>query len=190
MKKLQRNILLLVLLALGSSLMTYKVYAQTSTVQPVQGLEVFDSKGKRVGNVLGFHPSRLPVVSCSVGGRLVILAADSDRFTANPNIVGSLETFNLFFESVNCSGTPFVGFDTSTVISLVPITVLYVTGGAGKLYVPDGLAQTITVKSFTSGTDCIEADGPIPDATPVRLILDLATQFQPPFRLGQSAGTP
>ena len=74
MKKLQRNILLFVAsIALGSSLMSYKAYAQANTpVQPVERLAVFDSQGKRVGNVIGMTgsgPEVLPVIALEVERR-------------------------------------------------------------------------------------------------------------------------
>ena len=111
MKKLQRNILLLVAsIVLGTSLMSYKVYAQgLQGLQPVQGLAVFDSKGTRVGNVLGFDgdfvtTNTAAVVAFTFDSTLIVVRVTRDFLEGpvNPGLVSPLS-----FESTNCSGTPF-----------------------------------------------------------------------------------
>ena len=154
--------------------------AVEDTLQPVQGLTVFDAKGKRVGTVIGFgNTTELPTVAFRVHGRLVILKVDRDRFTNSRFAV----TNSIFFESGNCTGTAFASMEPlSDTFTLAPIHIL---NGMG-VYAFNGPRRTVVVgsqKSSDSPNQCMALSSYEDFLVPLRLLIDLGTQFQPPFTL-------
>lgn len=186
MKHLRRNLLLLVAsIALGSSSMNYGAYAQQTTLQPIENLGVFDSRGTRVGNVIGFVGD-YPSVSVNIAGKLVILQVRGTKFFGAGLQLGS-GNLGLVFESTTCSGTPFVsGEFVEELVS--PITIV----NNKKLYSVDGSSRTILAASALNDDDpnCIQIGPEQMTATPLRFLLDLATRFQPPFKLAQGPASP
>jgi hypothetical protein len=187
MKQLREYMLLAALsVLLLHSFTSYKAYAQNKgkqdALQPVQGLTVFDGNGKRVGTVLGFAggSGAFPSVAFRLDGRLIILNVERHRFTGS-GFTGTFGSF--YFESANCTGTPFVPGPAGSGDTLAPGHILDGT----FLLAPDGAARTIIVRSQGSTslpTQCEIHATPFPSvASPWRFLIDLADEFQPPFTL-------
>ena len=201
MKKWRRSILLLVaLLALGSSLMKPEAYAQNNdsqgSVQPVQGLAIFDATSRRIGNVIavstptvGGEP--LPIIALRVDTSLFTLAVSTATSDAGPQFFGASHVLGtdslqgVYFESANCSGTPFAPVDLLDLRSptLVPQNLV----SHNRLYLLDGTERTILARSVLGddpSNSCAELD-PAQEltATPIRFLIDLGARFQPPFTL-------
>jgi len=187
MEKLRKNFLLIAISILLSYCFTsYTVHAQNrgnqDALQPVQGLSIFDAKGKRVGTVLGStgYNGIPPSVAFRLDGRLIILEVERHRFTGN----GFTRTFSSFyFESDNCTGTPFVSGPAESGDTLAPHHIL----DGNVLLAPDGATRNIIVKSQGSTNlpnQCEIHATPFPSlASPWRFLVDLSTQFQPPFTM-------
>jgi len=151
-------------------------------VQPVDRLTVVDAKGKRVGGVLGFKDSGLPMIALRIERRLVILGVSNIRFEETRFTL----RFNEFrFESANCTGTPYLaGYGGFFDDDMAPQYVLHYT----KLFAPDGDRRRVVIRSQgpaanVPGTSCRPDTGEWPDALPLRFVIDLANEFQPPFTL-------
>ena len=178
----RRFLMGILLIFLGYNLAATEAYAkEKNSPQPVQSLAVFDAQGKRVGNVLGFV-GVIAKVAYRIDGELVILNVGRQGFTGDGG--GFLQNFGSFyFESVNCTGTPF---DTSgggaPSILMAPAHLLDGT----KLYSYGGPPKTIIVRSQGSTSSpswCQPLSSFQQVASPMRLLIDLADHFQPPFTL-------
>ena len=192
MKNLRENFLLAALsVLLGFSFTGYKAYAQNKdnqdALQPVQGLTVFDAKGKRVGNVLGFTLDTggfwggAATVALRVGGELVILYVTPDGFTGSEH--GFTKNMNpLYFESSGCTGAASMNPQTVNP-ALAPPHILHGT----KLYAFDGPPRTVIVGSLgysdIRDNPCQPVNPHEILAQPLRFLIDLGTQFQPPFTM-------
>jgi hypothetical protein len=101
--------------------------------KPKPVLEVVDSHGRNVGNVLGFADGEenSPMIALRADGILVVLAIRGDGFGRG---LGNVEDA-VYFESTDCSGTAFVlGEAGAGQRLLVPFTVL----AGHRVYVADG----------------------------------------------------
>ena len=153
------------------------------TLQPVQGLTVFDANSKRVGAVLGFTGSNGndTVVAFRFRGELIIIAIDGNglRFAPSPFGWGANP---FFFESSNCMGTPFE-LASSTRPTLAPSIFLM----GSNLYTPDGPPRNIIARSRKSmnfpDNPCFPVNSLATTGIPWRFLIDLGTQFQPPFTM-------
>ena len=178
-KKLRKRFLLssLCALLLGCSLAGYKAYGNDKDpIQPAQNLTIFDSKGKKVGNFLGFS-SGAAIVAFRVNAELVVLYIHTFGYADGGFL---MRNSDLYFESSNCTGTPFNS--SGGLVGLAPFHILDGT----KVYSLDGPLKTIIPKSrgSTSYPDTCQPVDPGPtNATPLRFLIDLGTQFQPPFTL-------
>lgn len=147
-------------------------------VQPVDRLTVVDAKGKRVGNALGFDGS-LPSIAFRIERSLVLLTVNYNRFEGNRF---TLRTSDLLFESTNCTGTPYLAGEGAYEPDL-PHHVLLFT----KLFAPDGDRRRVVIRSQGipngSGGTCRPYVLEYPAALPLRFVIDLANEFQPPFTL-------
>jgi len=188
MRYCRRKILLSVAsIALGTSLMSYKAYAQANVpLQTTERLQVFDSNGKRVGNVLGFagdpSSSVIPVIAFYVDKILVPLGVIREMFVPVGRLVGS-DSRTLVSESTTCSGSLFAV--TSDLPTLADRNFLYVQ----RVYTATGPAGTVIAKSSPESDGICSTFPPIQlTAVPVRLLVDLSTQFKPPYELAESAG--
>jgi hypothetical protein len=143
----------------------------------VQSLTVLDGNAKRVGNVLGFGPAAgVATVSFRVNGELVVISVNHDGFTINSSFTNG--PGSLIFESTNCMGTAFAVFGPPGP-SLAPLHLLSGT----LLYAWDGPQTTIIEKSQLDNGIC-QTEGPGQTVgTPLRLVIDLSTQFKPPFTM-------
>ncbi|OFW39298.1 MAG: hypothetical protein A3J28_17635 [Acidobacteria bacterium RIFCSPLOWO2_12_FULL_60_22] len=182
MKKLRSGSLLAVVsIFLGCGFLSYETHAQNN-LQPVERVTVYDANAKRVGVVLGFHPGAglgIPIIAFRVDGRLATLLVEPHRFFGF-GATGSAG--NLLFESANCAGTPFLSGAPSP--SLAVNNVLDGT----KLYANEYPTQrTIIVRSQGSTSQSNVPCEPVNPfqvvASPLRFLIDLGTQFQPPFTL-------
>ena len=180
-----RSLLAVLSLLLGCGLTAYRANSEEKLtkdgLQPVQGLAVFDAKGKKVGNVLGIQGPDA-TIAFRANGELVVANVDFFGFTShNGGFTHVLEpNANVFFfESSSCVDTPFIplGFGGT---SLAPLHILDGT----KLYTSGGPQTNMIVRAQGSGGSCVPAVNPWQSpATPLRLLIDLGTQFQPPFTL-------
>lgn len=164
------------------SFASHKTYAEDKDrPQPVQGLTVFDANGKRVGSVLGFGgTSELPTVAFRVDGRLVILNVGRNRFEQS-GFTGDFTTGSFLYESANCVGAPFFVLlppDTSSPFHILNGTKLYALAGAPKTIIVSSEGITTFTNSSCSPVSPFQAV-----ARPLRLLIDLADHFQPPFTL-------
>ena len=151
-------------------------------LQPVQNRTVIDGIGKRVGMLLGWAGSTaVPTVAFKFRGRLVFLGIEPHKLSGG---FLTAEYTNLMFESANCTGTAFVPFGTVN-MSLAARNLLDGT----KLYAYDfaGPAQNIIVRSSGSTSDpsnpCQSVASSQANGLPLRFLVDLADEFQPPFTL-------
>lgn len=175
-----------VLLAIGV-LFLITAFAQ-STHSPQQ-LAVYDSNGKRVGAVVGGEytfGSFLPMVPFKVQGVPMMLLVFQDSFAGHDAPV---------WESTDCSGNPFIPSGTPGYVlspSSLPLAVVGVPGNT--VYVQDGAARSIVVRSSSTlplnapfgrpglPPQCEPWNAPSPrTVVPARALVDLNTQFNPPF---------
>jgi len=152
---------------------------EKSTTQPVQSLSVFDSNGKRVGSVLGFAGSNeLPTVGLRVDGRLIVLKVERDKFSQSGF---TAEYSTLYFESSNCTGTPFIPGTAAPLPA--PFNILDGT----KLYAFEGPQRDLIIRSTGSTSlpniPCEPVNSVPGFMQPLRFLTDLAEHFQPPFTL-------
>ncbi len=165
----------LVLALLSISFVIGRAYGQTA-VQPVERLTVVDANGKRIGAVVGFDT--YPVVAFRVEKRLVILRVDWNQFLGQGTLTAENRQF--YFESSNCTGTPFTIGAVGPRLAPLHLLDLY------KVLAQDGPSRTIVVRSQGStSTDACEPVNAVnvTGATPWRLLIDLNTQFQMPLAL-------
>ena len=178
----KRNILLVVLVSLLFEISFAAQHTDArENVQPVENLSVVDGRGRRVGNVLGFR-EQIAKIALRIDGELAILNVSPQGFTGD----GGGFLFNsgpFYFESTNCTGTPF---DQSgggePPLALAPVHLLDGT----KLYSRAGSPRSIIVRSWGSTSSsgwCQPLNSFQQMASPWRFLIDLSTQFQPPFTL-------
>jgi hypothetical protein len=153
-------------------------------LQVQRGLTVFDSKGKPVGNVIGFTSTIWteaigsgPVVALKVNGVLLVVAVEPTRFVGTQNF--------LYFESSDCSGIPFVqAYEPDT--RLMPRTavkgdIIYAeTGGpqtinpGSRLPIAGAVPPPICSTAFIPAT--LKAIQVVP-------LIDISAHFTPPFSM-------
>lgn len=158
-------------------------------IQHTQQLTVYDAEGKKVGSVGAveyIYSQALPQVLGKVQDVPFMLYVFRDGFIGVGTVV---------WESTDCSGTPLITLSTDNPPSSMPRVAIGLPGCTA--YVENGPARTVTVGSFSSdavpGIDkrfpnpsqCIPASV-LPVAwtrlvTPARPLIDLNTQFKPPF---------
>lgn len=156
------------------------------TIQSVSGLTVIDANGKRVGSVIGSFKA-----PDAIGTDAVALQVDGHIFRLNftRTTIKAPTIVRLFFESSNCTGTPYVetSGDGVNLDALIPESVIEPPGQT--VYVAD-TTDTPTVRMLGSQFG-LTADDCIPTPSSLRLtvvralpLLDLATNpFVPPFHV-------
>jgi len=145
---------------------------------PPSGLIVVDANGAEVG--AAFDNPIVPTVLIHVGQRLIPLFVAKDSFLA---------TAQLVFQSLDCTGPPFMRAPNgpSSIRGLVDSAAIGPPGATA--YQPDlnVPSQAIIYKSLFSGgvplpAPCSQvAEGETILAFPAVAIIDLSTQFTPPF---------
>ena len=181
MKNLRKGLLLIsIFLLLGCSFVVYKAYAEDKAnkgrLLPANDLTVFDGTGKRVGTVLGFWGTNA-TIAFRLDGEMVIIGVNRERFDfVNGYTSRDLE---FYFESSNCTGTPFTTWTGGTTTQLAPIHVIDGT----NLYGLDSLTSIIVKSrgSIINPSICTPLNSFQTNSFPLRFLIDLNTQFQPPF---------
>ncbi|OFV90947.1 MAG: hypothetical protein A3H28_03510 [Acidobacteria bacterium RIFCSPLOWO2_02_FULL_61_28] len=191
----QRKSLLLAALTffLGCSFLSPGGKAEEKTIQPVQNLTIFDGGGKRVGTVLGFNFESTgglqgfvqggdATVAMRIAGELVILYVRLDRFIGKEQgFTLDYTNATLRFESSNCAGTPYI--PAPNVPPTPPLAPLHVLNGT-RLYALGGPPRSIVLRSIEQNSSCSPVN-PVESVQeqPLRFLIDLSTQFQPPFTM-------
>jgi len=149
-------------------LLTGNVTAQS--IQTVSDLTVLDAQGSTVGSVVGIEDA--PIVVLQIGERLVDLGVRRDGFESG---------FGLYFETADCSGSPylFIDDDRSELLSASTVTAVGTT-----VYVQsEDIPQTITVRSERNTTGACQELGGFTTSVLPAVEIDLSPRFTPPFRL-------
>ena len=140
-------------------------------------LTVVDANGKFVGNVIDVDVF-LPGVAFTVDRTQLVLHVQVNRFQGNE--------FGLYFESTDCSGSPF--FPDVSFVGPIPHILVW----NNVVYVLDSTAlpppRTITARSIlfvdAESPFCQEIDpSELTNAGQAGILIDLGRHFQPPFRL-------
>lgn len=156
------------------------------TIQPVGGLTVVDANGKRVGSVID-----LSKMSDAIGGDAVALQVDGHIFRLNftRTTITVPTTVRFFFESSDCTGTPYVEAGGSGVDFDALIPESFIEPPGQTVYIAD---TTDTPTSRMLGSQyAMSAGNCLPTPSVLRLtviralpLLDLATNpFVPPFHV-------
>lgn len=192
-----RNVEFAALVGLPMLLVLSLAASQDGTrIHPIERLTVVDANGKRVGPVVDLSSpfglqsvgvSASPTVALDVEGQLVVLAVTRNRFAGPVNIV--------YFESTDCSGTPFFnGTEAGISVAEEPTQGLAPAAAAlsdGTIYALDP-DNPLVVHNFTaqssknsvaSPPSCDQAGGQVLDAVRARMVVNLGERFEPPFRL-------
>jgi hypothetical protein len=152
-----------------------------------QPLEVVDANGTKIGSDVIGVIGQLPRVAFNLDGRVFALLVTQTGFFSDHN--PGLQNL-LVFASPDCSGPPFVEDISATVelpLLLSPVAVAP-PGQTVYLPVPGSSGQNLNVGSVQfEGGFC----PPVPAesqpftvlAVPAQGLLDLSTQFVPPFRV-------
>jgi hypothetical protein len=159
----------------------------SKSIQPQHELTVFDAEGQKVGDVLGFvgwegtgAPAQtpIPVVALRVDGDLVILQIGRDGALDPPP--GGVQGIALYFESPDCTGTPFLASGL-LLPEGSPLPATYLAGQ--QVFVQDGPPQTLVVASSfdPSSGSCNPFEPTEVSTLRLRFLIDLTTEFTPPF---------
>lgn len=160
-------------------------FAQSTPPQPVQQLTVWDSRGRMVGNVIGFGANFgtfaiHAAVAFRVNSALAVVGFGPQGFVD----IGPGNTIGLFFTTVDCTGDGYR--DPNEVIAPSLVTLTLARGN--KVFLQAGsAAEPVLIRSAfadTSGLVCIpnEFVTPMP-MIPMRLLTELSAAFTPPFTL-------
>jgi hypothetical protein len=137
-------------------------------------LTVIDSHKKKVGQIGPFPTGSCAAsaVSYEAGGRIFSVGVNKTGFPKCPA--------NYFFESTDCSGTPFVNVFSSAFIESARV------GEPGStVYLPnlDEIQQDFQSHSGISSFGCFAFDQIVNNVAPEIPIIDLDTIFTPPFEV-------
>jgi hypothetical protein len=147
---------------------------------------VLDAHGKQVGKIIsvsqGFATDNIGQPSPA----LVMLNAGAYNFAVNVNQTGFAgQDIFVYFQSSNCTGTPFLGTVRNFGWPFWPVVAVAGTRHTVYLADPNGTPTSITAHSWFEdaagiGT-CITASFNVNEAVPALPLIDLATEFTPPF---------
>lgn len=159
---------------LAASLLLLGVAFSVSAREP---FEVIDANGKRVGPIQG-QVGTAAYVPFRHGDRRIVLLVHR---------LGFGSAGNLYFESTDCTGQPYL--HTRNIDVLTPSAVV---GPRRTLYLPDGAYLYATTHSYLPSNYLAEADC-VPLLSPFRnpfraalATVDLDDLFTPPFRISAS----
>lgn len=177
------GIKLVAILLAAIAILSHHTPAEAQTLRRVAGLSAFDANGKKVGDVLGFtqdvgNPAvARPVVALSAGNTPFTLTMRSERFAAGPGGGEGL----LWFESTNCTGTPFTG-DAAVVDVEQALQRFFLHPETQVVYVPVGeIGQVVIGSQGTDPSNCPGGEIGQFDAIPLRPLINLKAHFVPPF---------
>ncbi len=140
----------------------------SQTIQSGENLTVVDGNGKKVGPVVGAF-TRWVIVALRVERVPILVFVYRNRFAGDA----------VLFESSDCSGTPLLFSDDDP----LPIWKTGVGGPGSTVYVPDGDARTVTVRSSSDvGGRCFSWVA-TRLVRPARALINLDNHFTPPFTL-------
>ena len=167
-RRVRALLIVVVVLLLSAS----AAFALSARVEPVKSLAVYDANGRLVGEVFDAELPN-PVVVINVDGIPVALTVSKSALGP----AGNTSLGSLYFESADCTGPAFT--DTRGTDELFQPVVQQDT----RLYSLAESEQATNIRSFLHSDGVCELfafDGAM---TPVAQLVDLATQFQPPFEL-------
>lgn len=133
--------------AIVLTIIMFNPLALAQVLTPVNNLEVVDAAGRKVGNVIDLQEHQFPIVTHSINGQLFTITVAENALTGN---------FLLFFQSADCSGTPFLPDNSirrdGVVMPLLPPVAIVPPGST--LYLPDPRfsSQDIAVRSVQFST--------------------------------------
>lgn len=160
------------LLAIAGSL----AYGLSERLQPVEKLTLVDSRGKLVGNVIGtdiFGGSAN--VAFRLDGKFFVFAAQKNGFLDYPGL--------LFFQSANCTGTPYGGVPLESNY----LATAYAISG-GKVYEPSGPIVSGIFNSYLDTNLVCTPSESQQDLVPLQFTFDLNREFSPPFKFKSTRG--
>lgn len=161
------------------SIWVAKAQSPQPTLQPIERLIVVDSQGKPVGALVGLDMNpQLDDFNTWVAFRFNQVVA-----VINVSKSGFNSAFQpaVYFQSVDCSGTPFI--DNRVAIGMTPVVAVAFPGST--LYVANGsVPLTITAQSASVRPgQCEAVPGAQPEVLPATKGPDLDAHFTPPFSL-------
>jgi len=158
-----------IVLNVGLILMADAAFAKG---KPIEGPRVVDANNKVVGPVIGLLSISNPVVALNVSIPSPVVQVFPNQFVGN---------YSLVFTSVDCSGQPYfikTELDRAHTLPIVGVVngILY-GPRANSPAVPITSNSTLGIVTGTCGVSEFPTDAVIADA-----IIDLSTQFTPPYR--------
>jgi hypothetical protein len=143
---------------------------------PAITLAVYDAAGTKVGDVIDAEFFRV-TVAFTVEERVFVVAVLRDDWE------GSAAFDDPLFESLDCSGQPFVSTSPSNgQITALPVVAVSAPGRTAYVENLDSTPQTLTLRSqlLDNGT-CTGISFSASFAFPATLLIDLGALFTPPF---------
>lgn len=156
---------------------------QKPSVKSVGRVTVVDSKGKTVATLLGGLGLTLaPAVHNIKFTPIVLLDVDGPLIAVNIAREGFFTTTILYYESTNCSGTPWL-VEMPPLHGLLPSVAIGPPGHT--VYVPAGdpPSRLPSIRSALADGRCFVPFVPRSVMVPTEALIDLETEFTPPFRL-------
>lgn len=159
-----------IVLNVGLALMADGAFAKG---KPIEGPRVVDVNNNVVGPVIGLLSISNPVVALNVSIPNLIIQVLPNKFVGN---------YPLLFTTGDCSGQPY--FDTDLLSRPHTLPIVGVVNGI--LYEPRASSASVLI-TRESYSDIYTGDCTVGDQFPMTgiiadPIIDLSTQFTPPFR--------
>ena len=150
------------------------------TIQAPGGLTVVDANGKKVGSVIAPDTVGTDGVALQVDGHIF-------RLSFTRTTIQAPTTLNIYFESPDCTGTPYLSARDINFDGLIPESVIDPPGQTIYVADPTDTPTPRWIQSqFGMTTACVQSPTVGFQSTAVRALplLDLATNpFTPPFRV-------
>lgn len=159
--------------------------------QASNGLAVVDANDNKVGDVLGvdFRPFGtsgvgLVFIAFRVNQHAFVLGLTRESFFGSGTGISG-ESNSVAFESIDCSGTPYVRDTTTTDnTSVFPITQVVGPGSTVYIQEPEANSQLPTLQSvLTTEGSCESTFLTSTRVFPAVAVIDLNTLYTPPFIL-------
>jgi len=161
--------------------------ASTDAASSAKDLIVVDAKGKEIGPVISVSDSlQYPLVQLTVNSfkfvvRVFSNGVSDDGFTAGREVSGSEDI--LWFESANCTGTPYMPKNPERVMPDI-----IVSGPGSTVYRPGDTGVTVFANSLLMGNghpggDCVQQTQGVGLLFRALPVIDLSTLFTPPFQV-------
>lgn len=176
----RRTVTLLAVLAILVA-STAVALSADSRPRPVSAISVVDTNGRAVGVAIGLDGSRALVVM-RVGEVPISVQAFATELSPGGNTVG----VDIHFQSTDCTGQAYI-FDMGDSGDLLPRLAM----AGQRVYQPSGPGGVVLVRSYLNSGDltcATAAEAGYPDGfesqdQPATLLVDLAVEFTPPFRV-------